>query len=235
MSAHTRVDGVVDKASTFGTEQLMDFRWQLAVGDDTLTDDEISMLAQAKAPLVRLRGQWVAVDSDQLRRGLDFLTTGNQPDRKTAAEILALAAAHADDLDHPASGHRGDGRRLARRVAGGQRFGLCALCRSAGEPAPSCGRTSSRVFVARVPALGASAPAWPTTWASAKRSRPWPCSSEPAAGTRGPRRRRLLICPDCRSSATGRRRPSGSRPTCRCWFITALSEPARAFEPAAAN
>ena len=73
-SAHTPVDGVVEKASKFGQDQLMDFRWQLAVGDDTLTDDEIAVLAQAKAPLIRLRGQWVAVDPDQLRRGLEFLT-----------------------------------------------------------------------------------------------------------------------------------------------------------------
>jgi SNF2 family DNA or RNA helicase len=99
-SASTPVDGVVAKASKFGKDQLMDFRWQLAVGDDTLTDAEIAMLAQAKAPLVRLRGQWVAVDPEQLRRGLEFLT--RQPSaRKSATEILALAAAHPDDLGTP--------------------------------------------------------------------------------------------------------------------------------------
>ena len=99
-SASTPVDGVVEKASKFGRDQLMDFRWQLAVGDNTLTDDEIAMLAQAKAPLVRLRGQWVAVDADQLRRGLEFLAR-NQPASKPVAEILALATAHPDDLGTP--------------------------------------------------------------------------------------------------------------------------------------
>jgi SNF2 family DNA or RNA helicase len=99
-SAHTPIDGVVEKASRFGKDQLLDFRWQLAVGDETLTDAEIAVLAQAKAPLIRLRGQWVAVDPEQLRRGLDFLTR-NQPVRKSAAEILALAAAHPDDIDTP--------------------------------------------------------------------------------------------------------------------------------------
>jgi SNF2 family DNA or RNA helicase len=99
-SASTPVDGVVEKASKFGKDQLMDFRWQLAVGDDTLTDDEIALLAQAKAPLVRLRGQWVAVDPEQLRKGLEFLTR-EAPAGKSAAEILALAAAHPDDLGTP--------------------------------------------------------------------------------------------------------------------------------------
>ena len=71
-TASTPTDGVV-AGGHFGRESLMDFRWQLAVGDDTLTDDEIAALAETKAPLVRLRGQWVAVDPEQLRRGLEFL------------------------------------------------------------------------------------------------------------------------------------------------------------------
>jgi SNF2 family DNA or RNA helicase len=99
-SASTPVDGVVEKAGRFGREQLMDFRWQLAVGDDTLTAAEIAALAQAKAPLIRLRGQWVAVDQAQLKRGLEFLARGRSG-RASAAEILRLAAADPDDLGIP--------------------------------------------------------------------------------------------------------------------------------------
>jgi SNF2 family DNA or RNA helicase len=100
LSAYTPVDGVVGKKSKFGRDQLVEFRWQLAVGDETLTEDEIAALAEAKAPLIRLRGQWVAVDPEQLRRGLEFLAR-EPAGRKTTAEILALAASHSDDLDTP--------------------------------------------------------------------------------------------------------------------------------------
>ena len=100
MSASTPVDGVVERPGKFGRDQLMDFRWQLAVGDDTLTDEEIAALAQTKAPLVRLRGQWVAVDPDQLKRGVEFLTR-TQDGQATAAEILRVAASYPDDLDTP--------------------------------------------------------------------------------------------------------------------------------------
>jgi SNF2 family DNA or RNA helicase len=99
-SAYTPVDGVVDKESKFGKDQLMDFRWRLAVGDETLTDDEIAILAETKAPLVRLRGQWVAVDPEQLRRGIEFLTR-EPKGQASAAEILRLASSHPDDLDTP--------------------------------------------------------------------------------------------------------------------------------------
>ena len=98
-SASTPTDGVV-AGGHFGRDSLMDFRWQLAVGDDTLTDDEIAALAETKAPLVRLRGQWVAVDPEQLRRGLEFLRRA-PAEARTAAEVLALAASHPDDLDTP--------------------------------------------------------------------------------------------------------------------------------------
>ncbi len=100
LSAHTPVDGVVSKSSRFGRNQLVEFRWELAVGDDTLTEDEIAVLAETKAPLIRLRGQWVALDPEQLRRGLEFLER-KPAGRKTAAEILALAASHPDDIDTP--------------------------------------------------------------------------------------------------------------------------------------
>ena len=100
LTAHTPVDGVVNKKSRFGRDQLVEFRWRLAVGDDSLTDEEIAALAETKAPLVRLRGQWVAVDPEQLKRGLEFLQR-KRKGRKAVAEILTLAAAHPDDLDTP--------------------------------------------------------------------------------------------------------------------------------------
>lgn len=100
VSAYTPIDGVIAKKSRFGRNQLVEFRWELAVGDDTLTDDEIAALAETKAPLIRLRGQWVAVDPEQLRRGLEFLAR-NATGQATPAEILALAASHPDDTDTP--------------------------------------------------------------------------------------------------------------------------------------
>lgn len=78
LSAYTPVDGVVGKASKFGREQLVEFRWELAVGDDPLSEEEIAALTETKSPLIRLRGQWVALDTEQLRRGLEFLSV-SQP------------------------------------------------------------------------------------------------------------------------------------------------------------
>lgn len=108
VSASTPVDGVVESAAKFGREQLVDFRWELAVGDDTLTEDEINALSQTKAPLIRLRGQWVAVDPEQLRRGLEFLAA-NPAGQAGTAEILALAANQTTDTPLEVTSVRADG------------------------------------------------------------------------------------------------------------------------------
>ena len=55
-------------AAGFTMESLLDFQWQVTLGDDVLTQDEIDALAEAKRPLVRLRGRWIATDPEVLAR-----------------------------------------------------------------------------------------------------------------------------------------------------------------------
>lgn len=98
-SSSTPIDGVVT-GGRFSRDALVDFQWRLAIGDEPLSEEELAALAATKAPLVRLRGGWVAVDPEQLRRGLAFLR--RPPIRpQTAADMIALAVSHPDDLDTP--------------------------------------------------------------------------------------------------------------------------------------
>jgi len=100
LSASTPMGDGTGKAAAFGREQLCDFQWSLAVGDHSLTEAEIAALAEAKAPLVRLRGQWVTVNPEQLRRGIDFLRREGSRSG-TVADVLRLAASHPDELELP--------------------------------------------------------------------------------------------------------------------------------------
>ena len=99
----TPTDRVLTRGG-LGREELAQFRWSMAVGDDELSEEEIAELVAAKAPLVRLRGRWVSVDADRLRAGLEFLSTARRRRggaAPTAAEVLALAQRHPDDQDAP--------------------------------------------------------------------------------------------------------------------------------------
>ncbi len=42
-------------------DQLIRFEWEIALGDTTLTLEELEALAHLKVPLVKIRGQWVQV------------------------------------------------------------------------------------------------------------------------------------------------------------------------------
>ncbi|WP_236580122.1 DEAD/DEAH box helicase [Streptomyces sp. HM190] len=57
-----------DGTGFFESEELLSFRWQLALGGDPLTDAEMDALAEAHRPVVRLRDQWVLVDPALVRK-----------------------------------------------------------------------------------------------------------------------------------------------------------------------
>ncbi|MFJ9728842.1 SNF2-related protein [Streptomyces sp. NPDC101209] len=57
-----------DGTGFFESEELLQFRWQLALGGDPLTEAEMDTLAEAHRPVVRLRDRWVLVDPALVRR-----------------------------------------------------------------------------------------------------------------------------------------------------------------------
>jgi SNF2 family DNA or RNA helicase len=89
-------DGVVATPGRLRREELVEFSWRLAVEGAPLSDDEMRALVHAKAPLVHLRGQWVALDRERLRAGLEFLDRA--PASSTVGDVLALHATYHDDL-----------------------------------------------------------------------------------------------------------------------------------------
>jgi superfamily II DNA or RNA helicase len=78
----------------FGLEALLDFRWQLTLGGAQLDAEEITALAEAKRPLIRLRGRWVILDPallDRLRRP--------PRTRMRASEALGAVLAGSAEID----------------------------------------------------------------------------------------------------------------------------------------
>jgi superfamily II DNA or RNA helicase len=57
-----------DGTGFFESEELLRFRWQLALGGDPLSEAEMDALAEAHRPVVRLRDRWVLVDPALVRK-----------------------------------------------------------------------------------------------------------------------------------------------------------------------
>jgi SNF2-related domain/SNF2 Helicase protein/Helicase conserved C-terminal domain len=69
----------------FGLAALLSFQWQLTLDGQVLDAEEVALLAEARRPLVRLRGRWVLVDPVLLERL-------RQPPRARMAVAQALGA-----------------------------------------------------------------------------------------------------------------------------------------------
>ncbi|GHJ41156.1 DEAD/DEAH box helicase [Streptomyces sp. TS71-3] len=57
-----------DGPAFFESEDLLQFRWQLALGGEPLSEAEMDALAEAHRPIVRLRDSWVLVDPGLVRK-----------------------------------------------------------------------------------------------------------------------------------------------------------------------
>jgi hypothetical protein len=96
--------GVVQTESRVGFGAIVDYQWQVALGDQLLTRDELDELARAKAPLVRLRGKWVEVDHLRLRKALAYVD-GRAGGQMSVADLLKLGAGlDSPDIDLPVVG-----------------------------------------------------------------------------------------------------------------------------------
>ncbi len=76
-------------APAFSLADLVDFRYELAIGDQTLDPAELAELARLKVPLVRLRGQWVELDERHLDAALRFLERGGSGVMSSGDALLA--------------------------------------------------------------------------------------------------------------------------------------------------
>ncbi|MBI3550878.1 MAG: DEAD/DEAH box helicase [Elusimicrobia bacterium] len=58
--------------SGLSLDDVIRLDWEMALGEETLTKEELEALAKLKEPLVRLRGRWVEASGDDIRAALAF-------------------------------------------------------------------------------------------------------------------------------------------------------------------
>ena len=215
-----RVQATVGSASpsVLGMDALLDFHVGVTLDGESLTAEEIETLLKATHGLALLRGKWVEVDSERLASTIDKFQAierlsesgGGSVRRRDASARGRLDRCRTTPTRQPRNGRmsrraRGWRRRsMAAAVPKGSRASIpatvsrrrCGLIKRRGCAGCICSRNS------------ASAPASPTTWGSARRSRSWRCF-RPSP----PRRRRRRACwwRPLRCSPTGRWRRPGSR------------------------
>jgi len=72
-------------------EKLVSYRWELALGDTTLTKEEFQALVALKSPLVQIRGQWVQLDPEQIEAAIEFWQKHELEADLTLQDAMGLA------------------------------------------------------------------------------------------------------------------------------------------------
>lgn len=93
----------------FSLDALVDVDWQAVLGDAVLSPEELDRLADAKTPLVKIRGAWVHVRAEDAVR---ILKRAQAESRMRARDALRLALANAP------SGEEADGALAGADVSG---------------------------------------------------------------------------------------------------------------------
>jgi non-specific serine/threonine protein kinase len=112
--------GKVGLPSLLGVEGLAEYRWEIAVGDVTLTEAELRELARLKSPLVRVRGTWIALRADELARAVSLMERQRTEGPRTApvGEVVTMGLGRRG---HRPAGDRRGRRRCSRCAAAGRR------------------------------------------------------------------------------------------------------------------
>jgi superfamily II DNA or RNA helicase len=84
----------------FGPDTLFEFDWRLALAGDPLTDQEMTALAEANGPVIRLRDNWMVIDPATARRARAAISTDRRArSRRELKPVDALKAVLTGTID----------------------------------------------------------------------------------------------------------------------------------------
>jgi SNF2 family DNA or RNA helicase len=86
-----------DRRNALDLENLISYRYDLALGDESLDESTWESLVESKTPLVRFRGRWLALDREKMREMLEFWR--RHRDDEAGMSLPDLMRKAAEDAD----------------------------------------------------------------------------------------------------------------------------------------
>lgn len=85
--------------SYFSFETLVDYEYELAIGNQPVSEAEWQLLVNAKSPLVQFRGEWIELNQDKMQQMLEFWQTQQQNPEIGLLDFMKLSADAGEDLE----------------------------------------------------------------------------------------------------------------------------------------
>ncbi|MGH3086015.1 MAG: DEAD/DEAH box helicase, partial [Rubrobacteraceae bacterium] len=88
-----------DGTGKMSLDALVNYRWELSLGGQSLSKEEFETLVALKSPLVQLRGEWVRLDPEQVEAALDFFSKQDHEKDIELSEALQLGLGGVEEID----------------------------------------------------------------------------------------------------------------------------------------
>ena len=79
-------------------KNLINYKWDFALGDSTLTPEEFETLVALKSPLVQVRGEWVRLDPEQVESAAEFFKKRQQQQEVSLLEAMQLSLTTDEEI-----------------------------------------------------------------------------------------------------------------------------------------
>jgi SNF2 family DNA or RNA helicase len=80
----------MQSVSGLSLDQIVQFDWEVALGGEKLSFEELQRLAKFKAPLIKVRGQWVLLNPEEIQTAIQFWKK-KASEQTTLREIVRMA------------------------------------------------------------------------------------------------------------------------------------------------
>jgi SNF2 family DNA or RNA helicase len=86
------------KGERLGLQSLLKFKWELAIGDKTISKKEFDRLMALKSPLVEVAGEWIALQPSEVRAAQAIFTASKDQMSLSVEDALRLSTGDTTTL-----------------------------------------------------------------------------------------------------------------------------------------
>lgn len=88
----------MQSAGMLSLSDIIDFNWEIAIGDEKLSYEELERISNLKTSLVKIRGQWVQMSADEIKSALKLISA-KMSSKTTLKDIVRMSLGIVQNTD----------------------------------------------------------------------------------------------------------------------------------------
>jgi len=109
-------DKNVPRSGALTLNSLIRYRWELALGDETLNREEFESLTAMQSPLINVRGRWLELDPEQMSAARTFLQSNQGEGQTNLLQAMRMAQSFSDTPNPSPTGREGSNLSLGTNL-----------------------------------------------------------------------------------------------------------------------